>query len=197
MVAAVAILVLMAAFAFPITAQTSDPDPQYPIDPTSVPRPVIHATRVEGPIVIDGILDDADWAEAKPDNRTWIQTIPDQGMPASQKTILRIIYDDENLYVSAVLFDDDTNTLSIPGLEQDFDTPNSDIFGVAIDTYLDRQNGFLWAVNPAGALWDAQAFNDQRDMSPAWEGVVDVQTSINDSTWVVEMELPLSMACPA
>ncbi|HBU56943.1 MAG TPA: hypothetical protein DEB33_04255 [Gemmatimonadetes bacterium] len=175
-----------------LSAQDVGSNVQYPVDPMAVPRPVIHATRVEGPIVIDGILDDAGWAEAKPDNRTWIQTIPDQGMPASQNTILRIVYDDQNLYVSAVLFDEDTKTLSIPGLEQDFDTPNSDIFGVAIDTYLDRQNGFLWAVNPAGALWDAQAFNDQRDMSPAWEGVVDVQTSINDSTWVVEMELPFS-----
>ena len=189
---AASFLATLTTSAASLSAQDVGSNVQYPVDPMAVPRPVIHATRVEGPIVIDGILDDAGWAEAKPDNRTWIQTIPDQGMPASQNTILRIVYDDQNLYVSAVLFDEDTKTLSIPGLEQDFDTPNSDIFGVAIDTYLDRQNGFLWAVNPAGALWDAQAFNDQRDMSPAWEGVVDVQTSINDSTWVVEMELPFS-----
>ncbi len=153
---------------------------------------MIHATRVDGPIQIDGVLDDAVWAEARADTRPWIQTIPDLGMPASQPTILRIVYDDETLYIGAELFDEDTRSLAIPGLEQDFDTPNSDIFGVAIDTYLDRQNGFLWAVNPGGALWDAQAFNDQRDLAPAWEGIVEARTTINDSTWVVEMAIPFA-----
>lgn len=173
-------------------AQTAERPPTYPVDPLSVPRPVIHATRVADPVVIDGFLDDAAWAQARPDTRTWIQTIPDPGMPASQASELRIVYDDRNLYVGAILHDEDTGSLAIPGLEQDFDTPNSDIFGVAIDTYLDRQNGFLWAVNPGGALWDAQAFNDQRDLSPAWEGIVDVRTSVNDSTWVVEMAIPFA-----
>lgn len=165
---------------------------QYPVDPLAVPRPTIRATRVDEPVTVDGFLDEAAWSRAEPSEDTWIQTVPDLGMPASQPTILRVVYDAETLYVGAVLFDADPHNLSIPGLEQDFDTPNSDIFGVALDTYLDRQNGFLFAVNPAGALWDAQAFNDQRDMSPAWEGVVDVRTSINDSSWVVEMAIPFS-----
>ena len=185
-------LVLLPLGVSPLSGQSTESPSVYPVDPLNVPRPVIHATRIDDPIVVDGLLNDAAWAEARADNRTWIQTIPDPGMPASQGTILRILYDDQNLYVGAVLYDEDTRSLAIPGLEQDFDTPNSDIFGVAIDTYLDRQNGFLWAVNPGGALWDAQAFNDQRDMSPAWEGIVDVRTSINDSTWVVEMAIPFA-----
>jgi hypothetical protein len=166
--------------------------PTYPVDPMTVPRPSITATRVSEAIVIDGLLDDAAWTRAVPSQDTWIQTVPDLGMPASQETILRVVYDQEMLYIGAVLFDEDPSSLSIPGLEQDFDTPNADIFGVALDTYHDRQNGFLFAVNPAGALWDAQAFNDQRDMSPAWEGVVEVRTSINDSSWVVEMGIPFA-----
>ncbi len=182
----------LTAHATSTSAQSPGSAQQYPVDPLSVPRPVIHATRVDEPVVIDGFLDDAAWTRARADRNTWIQTIPDAGMPASQETILRIIYDDQNLYIGAILHDDDTGSLAIPGLEQDFDTPNSDIFGVGIDTYLDRQNGFLWAVNPGGALWDAQAFNDQRDLSPAWEGIVDVRTSINDSTWVVEMAIPFA-----
>ena len=164
----------------------------YPVDPLSVPRPTITATRVDGPIVVDGLLDEQAWSQAVAMTETWIQTVPDPGMPASQPTILRVVYDQETLYIGAVLFDEDPYSLSIPGLEQDFDTPNSDMFGVSLDTYLDRQNAFLFAVNPAGALWDAQAFNDQRDISPAWEGIVDVRTSINDSTWVVEMAIPFA-----
>ena len=186
-----ALACILSGLASPLAGQNRDIS-QYPVDPLTVPRPVIHATRIDGPITIDGRLNDPAWADASPDTRTWIQTIPDLGMPASQETVLRIVYDDQNLYIGAVLYDEDTGSLTVPGLEQDFDTPNSDIFGVAIDTYLDRQNGFLWAVNPGGALWDAQAFNDQRDLSPAWEGIVDVRTSVNDSTWVVEMAIPFA-----
>lgn len=166
--------------------------PTYPVDAMSAPRPSIRATRIDLPVTIDGLLDEEAWGRAVVNRDTWIQTIPEPGMPASQETILRIVYDDENLYIGAVLFDEDPRHLSIPGLEQDFDTQNADIFGVALDTYLDRANGFLWAVNAAGALWDAQAFNDQQDMSPAWEGIVDVRTSVNDSTWVVEMAIPFA-----
>jgi hypothetical protein len=186
------LLASLGIFAFLQVGVTTASAQEYPVDPMSVPRPTITATRVGDPVVIDGLLDEGAWSRAVVSTDTWIQTVPDPGMPASQPTILRVIYDEENLYIGAVLFDEDPHSLSVPGLEQDFDTPNSDMFGISIDTYLDRQNAFLFAVNPEGALWDAQAFNDQRDMSPAWEGIVEVQTSINDSTWVVEMAIPFA-----
>ena len=125
----------------------------YPVDPLSIPRPSIAATRVRGPVVIDGLLDDLAWADAVVSRDQWIQTVPDQGMPATQPTTLRLIYDENTLYIGAVLYDDDPHNLTVAGIEQDFDTTNSDIFGVALDTYLDRQNGFLFAVNPEGAIW--------------------------------------------
>ncbi len=190
---AIMVVAATAVIARPAAGQSAgNAPPSYPVDPITVPRPTITATPVSEPILIDGLLDEAAWSRAVPSRDTWIQTVPDLGMPASQETILRIVYDDEKLYVGAILFDEDPRSLSIPGLEQDFDTPNSDMFGIALDTYLDKQNGFLFAVNPAGALWDAQAFNDQRDMAPAWEGIVEARTSINDSTWVVEMAIPFS-----
>jgi hypothetical protein len=164
----------------------------YPVDPLSVPRPAVNATRTERTIAIDGLLDDAGWADATATTDVWVQTIPDPGMPASEPTTLRLLYDDTHLYIGAVLHDSDPHNLAVPGLEQDFDTPSSDMFGVALDTYHDRQNGFLFAVNPAGAVWDAQAFNDQRDLIPAWEGIVDVRTSVNDSSWIVEMAIPFA-----
>jgi hypothetical protein len=180
--------------AAPAAAQTGGgPVPSdYPVDPMALPRPTLEAVRVDIPVTIDGLLEEEAWSRAVVNRDTWIQTLPDPGMPASQETILRIVYDETHLYIGAVLFDEDPYDLAVPGLEQDFDTPNSDIFGVALDTYLDRKNGFLWAVNPAGAIFDAQAFNDQQDISRAWEGIVEARTSINDSSWVVEMAIPFA-----
>lgn len=177
---------------FSASAVGAQEAPRYPVDPLAIERPRISATRVASSITIDGVLSDAAWSEAFLYDAPWIQTIPDPGMPASQPTELRIVYDDEALYIGAVLYDEDPASLAVPGLEQDFDTPNADIFGVALDTYLDRQNGFLFAINAAGAVWDAQAFNDQRDIVPAWEGIVDVRTSISDVAWIVEMRIPFA-----
>ena len=187
-----------ALLVMPVEAQRAAPATpergarEYPVDPLSIPRPSIDAVRIEEALDIDGVLDERAWSTAIPSTRTWLQTIPELGMPASEPTTLRILYDDRFLYVGAVLYDSDTGGLSIPGLEQDYDTPNSDMFGVALDTYLDKQNGFLFAPNPGGAVWDAQAFNDQRDVVPAWEGIVDVRTTVNDSSWIVEMAIPFA-----
>ena len=102
------------------------------------------------------------------------------------------MYDATTLYVGAHLYDEAPDELIAAGLEQDFRTENSDIFGVALDTYYDRQNAFLFAVNPAGALFDAQAFNDQASVSREWEGIVEVRTSVQDFGWTVEMAIPLN-----
>jgi len=194
----VACLASLSIGAYPLAAQLRSPEPSntdarvYPVDPLSVPRPAITASRVDGRIVIDGFLDDEAWASAIPTTEVWIQTIPDPGMPASEPTTLRVLYDDVNIYIGAVLYDSDPYRLSVAGLEQDYDTPNSDMFGIALDTYHDRQSGFVFAINPAGAVWDAQSYNDQRDLVPAWEGIVDVRTSVNDSSWVVEVAIPFA-----
>jgi hypothetical protein len=162
----------------------------FPVDPAAIERPRMRAVRVEGPIEIDGRLDDAEWQRATPAGGVWIQTIPDMGMPATERTEVRILYDDENLYFGARLYQSDD--VVFPGLGQDYDVANSDAFGIAVDTYHDRQNGFLFAVNPGGAVVDAQSFNDRRDVAIAWEGVFDVRTQISDSSWVVELAIPFA-----
>ena len=120
------------------------------------------------------------------------QSIPAQGIPSRERTVVRVLYDAEYLYIGAVMYDSDPEALVSAGLEQDFATQNSDIFGFALDTYLDRQNAFLFAVNPAGAVFDAQAFNDQQSVNRAWEGVVDVATAVHEDGWTTEARVPFT-----
>ncbi len=164
----------------------------YPIDPVSVPRPALAALRISDGISIDGVLDEAVWSQADTSTGTWIQVTPAPGMPATEPTSVRILYDEGNLYIGARLYDSDTGHLYVPGLEPDFDTPSSDLFGIAFDSYHDGQSGFVFAVNPAGALYDAQTFNDGRDVLPAWEGIADIRTSVSEDSWFVEMSIPFA-----
>ncbi|NCW46494.1 MAG: hydrolase, partial [Gemmatimonadaceae bacterium] len=77
------------------------------------------------------------------------------------------------------------------GLERDFNTGDSDIFGLVLDTFLDRRNSFLFLVNPKGAVRDEQTFNDSRTIVEAWDGISRVKTTQQDSSWTVEMVIPL------
>ncbi len=162
------------------------------IDPDTVPRPTLEARPTASPIVLDGDLRDAAWALADSTRGVFRQSIPNQGMPSAERTVVRVLYDDSRLYIGAMMYDSRPGLLVSAGLEQDFATQNSDIFGFALDTWLDRQNAFLFAVNPAGALFDAQAFNDQQSINRAWEGEVEVSTSVQDWGWVAEIAVPLT-----
>jgi len=160
-----------------------------PIDPENSPRPEAFAVRTSADITIDGWLLEGAWAEA-PISSDFVQSQPNTGYPATERTVVRVLYDDENLYVGGVCYDSEADRLTITSLERDFQTLDSDIFGVSLDTFFDRRNAFLFWINPHGAVRDAQAFDDSRTRDDAWDGVVHVRTAISDSGWTVEMAIP-------
>ncbi|MHB1192688.1 MAG: carbohydrate binding family 9 domain-containing protein [Longimicrobiales bacterium] len=186
--------VVMAALATPalpsvLLAQTVERP--LPVDVEAAPRPEAWATRTAGPITLDGVLDEAAWATA-PVITGFVQARPDRGHPASEHTEARILYDDEKLYVGVELGDREPDKLVIPSLEQDFETGNSDIFGISLDTFLDRRNAFMLLVNPKGAVKEAQDFDDSRQENAAWEGIFEVRTTIHERGWTVEWAIPFT-----
>jgi hypothetical protein len=104
---------------------------------------------------------------------------------------VRVLYDAVNLYMSAVNYDPEPAKAITVGLERDFVSTNSDIFGVVFDTFNDKRNSFLFIVNPKGAVRDEQTFNDSRNIVDAWDGIYTVRTRQQDSSWTVEMVIPL------
>ncbi|MFN5581421.1 DUF5916 domain-containing protein [Gemmatimonas sp.] len=161
-----------------------------PVNPETVPRPSFRATRTAAPIAIDGKLDEAAWATA-PVLTDFVQQLPNTGFPSRFRTEVRLLYDTKHLYVSARNFDPEPDKAITVGLERDFVSSNSDIFGLVLDTFHDRRNSFLFLVNPKGAVRDEQTFNDSRTIVDAWDGIHTVRTTQQDSSWTVEMVIPL------
>ena len=161
----------------------------YPINPETAPRPITRATRTTQAITIDARLDETDWLRA--DVMTdFVQQLPRTGHAAEFKTVVRVLYDADNVYVSCMCYDAEPLKAITTGLARDFDSGNSDVFGLTIDTFHDRRNSFLFLVNPKGAVRDEQTYNDSRTVVDAWEGIIDVRTAVVDSGWVVEMRIP-------
>ena len=171
----------------PLSSATPDPAP---IDVETAPRPSTQAFRTPARPTIDGRLSEAEW-ELAPAITNFVQQLPRTGYPARFQTVVRVLYDADRLYIGATLYDPEPTKAIISGKERDFNSSVSDLFGLVLDTFKDRRNSFLFIVNPAGAVRDEQTYNDSRTVVDAWEGVSKARTSIGDTAWYVEMEIPL------
>jgi hypothetical protein len=180
----------------PLAAQTeagaakpTAPARVYPLNPETAPRPTARATRTLQAITVDARLDEPDWLRAEP-MTDFVQQLPNTGSAARFRTVARVLYDADFIYVGAMNYDAEPGKAITTGLYHDFDSANSDVFGITLDTFQDRRNAFLFLVNPKGAVRDEMVFNDSRTVVDAWEGVIDVRTAAVDSGWVVEMRIP-------
>jgi len=147
------------------------------------------ATRTTEPIVLDGALDEAAWREA-PLANGFVQNEPHEGQPATFDTDVRILHDDQALYFGVFAHDDEPSAVIVSELKKDFNTASSDGFFIVIDTFSDQRNGFEFAINPAGAKWDAQMSNEGREVNSNWDGVWDVRTRIGKNGWFAEIRIP-------
>ncbi|MDR0788287.1 MAG: carbohydrate binding family 9 domain-containing protein [Gemmatimonadota bacterium] len=181
----------VACSAFPLIAQQGGAIPLAPInvDGSSshmATAPRAAAVRATGPISIDGRFDEADWATA-PVIRDFTQTDPFEGEPVSQRTEVRLLFDDNALYVGAWLYD--TGPVSSRLTRRDA-LSDTDLFRVTIDSYHDHQTAFLFGVNPAGVRLDQQISTGGSDES--WDPVWDAATDRTPEGWFAEMRIPLS-----
>jgi hypothetical protein len=164
---------------------------RYPVNIDAYPRPSMRATRTTAHIEIDGALDEEAWQTTEAVDE-FIQSKPRVGFPASERTVVRILYDDERIYVGAICYDSEPDKVIATSLEQDFDSPNGDTFGVTFDTYHDKRNAYMFLVNPRGAWKDAQVFDDSRYENAQWEGVAYERTRMGNEGWTVEIAIPFT-----
>ncbi len=161
------------------------------IDPESVPRPTMRAVRTAAHITMDGVLDEPAWQTADTVSEFW-QTIPRDGVHMPERTVVRVLYDEHNLYVSGKMYQVEPQKLRISGLEHDYPPQASDAFGVTLDPNFDRQNGYIFSTNLSGAVWDGQSFNDNRYINGAWDGVIHVGTHRDTDGWTAEFAIPFT-----
>jgi hypothetical protein len=131
-----------------------------------------------------------------------------EGETVSERTEVRILYDGEALYVGAWLFDREPSGIVVGRTLRDASLNDTDAFLVVLDTYLDRQNAFVFGTTPAGIEYDGQVANEQQaggggggsrqqrgsggGFNLNWDGSWEVATSIDGNGWYAEMRIPFS-----
>lgn len=100
-----------------------------------------------------------------------------------------MLYDDTTLYLGVFARESASREIVVNELKKDFDLSGVDMFEVALDTFDDRRNGYLFAVNPMGAKWDAQTVNEGRDVNSNWDAIWSVATHIGPNGWYAEIAI--------
>ncbi|HSM59172.1 MAG TPA: DUF5916 domain-containing protein [Longimicrobiales bacterium] len=167
---------------------------------------VATAARTDAPPTVDGRLDEAAWAAA-PLLDGFVQREPMQGSAVSERTEVRIVFDDRALYVGAWLYDSNASGIVYGETRRDADPGNVDAVLLVFDTYLDRQNGFLFATTPAGIEYDGQiskegagGFDPNRRQQTGsgggfnvnWDGSWTVATTRDEAGWYAEFRIPFA-----
>src|SRR5262245_37658874 len=117
--------------------------------PTSLP---VHAMRVTKPIDVDGILDEPEWSEAIPET-TFYDSDPYEGARTSQRTEIRVLYDDNSIFVGARMFDTHPDSVIARLTRRDVSIA-SDGLTVYLDPMHDKRSGYYFKINAAGTLYD-------------------------------------------
>ena len=151
----------------------------------------IQAVRVADAIKIDGLLDEPDWSLAQPATE-FLQQQPTEGAPASERTEVRVLFDDKNIYFGIRAFDADAAHINARELVRDAEFSNDDTVAIVLDTYHDRRNAFRFIVNPLGTQQDALITDEGRDINVTWNGSWISSGRIDDQGYTVEIEIPLT-----
>ncbi|PHI20033.1 hypothetical protein CEQ90_09860 [Lewinellaceae bacterium SD302] len=150
---------------------------------------VLSALRITDNIRVDGNLDEAIWSQAEK-TVDFIERRPNPGTKSSQSSRVSVLYDDSGVYVGAMLYDENPDSILNELTERD-ELGNTDFFGFIIDTYQSGLNGFEFLVTPGNVQFDATTSED-RGEDTNWDAVWSSSTSITDEGWVVEMFIPYS-----
>jgi hypothetical protein len=147
------------------------------------------AVPASGPVRIDGVFDEPFWANA-PEATGFVQSEPREGLPASERTVVRVAWDEDNLYIAAYLYDSAPDGIVVNDIRKDFGETAQDNFAVILDTFADRRNGYVFMTNPAGARNDQQSANEGREINTSWDAVWTVRARRTDDGWTAELSIP-------
>ena len=160
---------------------------------TDGPVSELRAVRTSESIRIDGVLDEAIWREAPPVSG-FRQRWPVDGAPASERTEVRVAYDDRAIYFGMIMFDSEPDRIMRSILHREGRIDKDDRIIISLDTFHDRRSAYIFELNPFGTQDDAH-FTNENLVFPddwMWQGVFESDARITERGWELEVAIPLT-----
>ena len=161
----------------------------------------MRAVRVEKGPKIDGILDDQAWRSALPFSG-FRMVEPRANEDPTERTELRILYDEENLYIGVLCADGEPARIAARTMAHDSGgeqprgpwghgnqgLPSDDLIRVLLDPFQDKRNAYIFFVNPRGARGEGLVSGGQASLN--WDGIWDARSRILENGWSAELRIP-------
>ncbi|OFW34163.1 MAG: hypothetical protein A3G76_00610 [Acidobacteria bacterium RIFCSPLOWO2_12_FULL_65_11] len=180
-------IVILLSPSTPQAAQQAAPQPAQ----APPARPTVTAVRLgDGEsILIDGRLDEPVWSRAVP-AASFIQVDPDNGQAATERTEVRIAYNQKMLYMGVICYDSEPDRLLRFQRRRDEFLSSDDRFQWVFDPFLTGQNGYFFETNPSGLMGDSLLSPTGNNRQ--WDGIWTLRVERTDVGWTVEVEIPFS-----
>jgi hypothetical protein len=148
----------------------------------------IKAVYTTTPPKLDGTVNDKEWQNAAIiDN--FVQREPNTGQPASEKTVVYMLYDKNNIYFGFKCYLDPKD-ITAKEMARDVSLGQDDRVQVILDTFLDHRNAYWFQVGPRGSIGDALVSQNGAAFNKQWDGLWDGRGKIHKDGWHCELEIP-------
>jgi len=139
--------------------------------------------------VIDGDLNDPCWTTHKFElARDFLQLEPDEGMPATESTLVAVAYDDDAIYFAFWNYDSEPEKIQRQLVRRDRYSV-ADMVTVRLDPYDDHQTGYRFELNASGVQRDFRLYDDTNTDSE-WDGVWEGEAKMQPWGWSAEIRIP-------
>lgn len=153
------------------------------------------AYKLQTPITLDGILDEAIWQDPEGWNGNFMQYFPSDTSLSNYPTRVKVAFDDTNLYLAAIMENTGPRKYVSTSLRRDYRGEQNDGISFVFDTFNDGTNAFQFGVNPYGVQREALLANGgsrAEDLNLAWDNKWYAEAKMMENHWQVEVIIPLS-----
>ena len=139
-------------------------------------------------IVLDGILDEPAWGRAQHGGE-FIMQDPVLGGAPTERTEVRVVFNQDHLYIGATMYDSEPDKLKGNTSKRDEFLSADDRFMWTMDTFLNQQTGYFFEMNPSGLMADALK-GPTGSNAREWDGIWNAKARQSEIGWVLEIDIP-------
>lgn len=154
-----------------------------------VQPPVLAVATLPDSLAVDGVLNEPEW-NAAPSTEGFTQTDPAEGAAPAVSTSVRVLANARALAVGIVCDDPDPKGIVSFSVRRDASLNNEDHVRIVIGPFLDGRSGYVFAVNPSGARYDALINPGGETDNSDWDGIWEAATARTATGWSVEIRIP-------
>lgn len=177
---------LMSLLAAPVLAQEEEEEEE----PVVGEKPVLHVSPLPADFKFDGLMDTDTWQAAGDSIEDLITIEPEEGGEPEGQTVVKVFANQSDVYVLVRCYEDPNGIVSF-SKARDSDLSSEDHILLVFDTFQDGRSGYVFAVNPSGARFDALVIEKGEDVNSNWDAIWEAKTSRDDEGWYAEIRIPI------